>query len=123
MKAIVAFMNTDGKGHPLGWMLKDNFKHCMIALLSENGWIEIDYRMGIPLVRNVAPPDFDLNKHYEDAGYVTKQTKQAKNIKFTFNLFYGNISVANCVGLVKALLGVKFFFCFTPYQLYKRLNK
>ena len=115
MKAIVAFMNIEGKGHPLGGLLKDNFKHCIIALQSENGWVEIDYRIGIP-------EDFDLNSHYQDAGYITVETEQSQNIKFSFNLFCGIISVSNCVGLVKAILGVKYF-SVTPYQLYKRLNK
>ena len=122
MKAIVAFMNIEGKGHPLGGLLKDKFKHCIIALQSENGWVEIDYRIGIPEVRVMAPEDFDLNSHYQDAGYITVETEQSQNIKFSFNLFCGIISVSNCVGLVKAILGVKYF-SVTPYQLYKRLKK
>ena len=125
MKAIVVFCDVkkdDGKGHPFAWLLKNNFKHCFVSFLTEVGWVEIDYRMGIPLVRCMAPPEFDMNKHYEDNGFITVETKQPRNMRFRFNPFRGNIMVANCVGLIKALLGIKSF-AITPYQLYKRLKK
>ena len=71
MKAIVVFCNVEGKGHPLGWMLKDGFKHCFINLQTDNGWVEFDYRIGIPLVRVMAASDFDLNSYYRDLGFTT----------------------------------------------------
>jgi hypothetical protein len=122
VKALVVFCNIEGRGHPLGWMLKDGFKHCFINLQTEDGWVEFDYGTGIPHVSVMAASDFDLNSYYQSSGFTTVETEQSKSIKFGINLFCGTITVANCVGLVKALLGVKYF-SVTPYQLYKRLIK
>jgi len=122
MKAIVTFRPSFGPNrHPLDWLLKENFKHCAIAVLSPNGWVEIDYAIGVPFVKVLAPTDFDLKTWYEEQGFITITTKQALNKHFRFNLFRGNIFVSNCVGLVKAILGVSNF-AITPYQLYKRLR-
>jgi hypothetical protein len=123
VKAIVVFSNVEKvNAHPFGWMLRDNFKHCFISLCTPHGWVEIDYRRGIPNITVMAPPEFDLNAYYQDIGYVTVETKQPRDMKFIFNPFRGNIMVANCVGLVKALLGIKSL-SITPYQLFKRLTK
>lgn len=36
--------------------------------------------------------------------------------------YRGHLCWFTCVEVVKSLLGIKAFWCFTPYQLYKRLN-
>ena len=120
MKAIISFR---GYGeHPLGWLLKDGFKHVVIAVLTPDGnWVEIDYAVGVPIVTVMGGADFDLNKFYMEQGFTTVEKQQTINKQFKFNLFRGNIFVANCVGLAKAILGLDSF-AITPYQLYKRLT-
>ena len=110
MKAIISFR---GYGeHPLGWLLKDGFKHVVIAVLTPDGyWVEIDYAVGVPIVTVI----------YMEQGFTTVEKQQTINKLFKFNLFRGNIFVANCVGLAKAILGLDSF-AITPYQLYKRLT-
>jgi hypothetical protein len=120
MKAIISFR---GYGeHPLGWLLKDGFKHVVIAVLTPDGyWVEIDYAVGVPIVTVMGGADFDLNNFYMEQGFTTVEKQQTINKQFKFNLFRGNIFVANCVGLAKAILGLDSF-AITPYQLYKRLT-
>jgi hypothetical protein len=121
MKAIVSF--RDYGNHPLKWMLKEGFRHVVVAVLTPGGyWVEIDYAVGVPVITVVGGNDSDLNKYYEDQGYITVERSQTINKQFKFNLFRGNIFVANCVGLVKAILGLDSF-AITPYQLYKDIKK
>jgi hypothetical protein len=123
MKCVVTFRPSHGPvRHPLDWMLKEGFKHCAIAVRTAQGWIEIDYAIGVPIVKVIAGRDFDIEQWYKNQGFITFTTKQAINKHFRFNLFRGNMFVSNCVGLVKAILGVSYF-SITPYQLYKRLKK
>lgn len=119
MRAVVSF--RDYGQHPLNFLLKKGFRHVVVAVLTPHGWVEIDYSVGVPVVK-VFDPTINLEAYYEQLGYICVTTKQNVNKEFKFNLFYGNILIANCVGLVKAILGIDSF-AITPYQLYKRLNK
>lgn len=121
MKAIVSF--RDYGNHPLKWMLKKGFRHVAVAVLTPGGyWVEIDSGIGVPYVTVMGGKDFDLAKWYNNQGYLTVETSQVKNKQFILNPFRGNILIANCVGMAKSILGISYF-CITPYQLYKRLNK
>jgi|TARA_R110000803_G_scaffold145723_1_gene211500 hypothetical protein len=121
MKAIVSFRGYGN--HPLKGLLKEGFKHVVVAVLTDDGyWVEIDYCTGIPSVTVMGGKDFDLNDWYQQRGYITVETTQVKNKKFIFNPFRGNIFIANCVGTVKSVLGLDCM-CVTPYQLYKRLSR
>jgi hypothetical protein len=121
MKTIVSFRSYGN--HPLGWMLHEDFKHVVIAVEDRGNWVEIDYAVGVPIVRMIPGEagDFDLKSWYHEQGYITVERKQEINKQFNFNLFRGNIFVANCVGLVKAILGLNSW-AVTPYQLYKRIR-
>ena len=120
MKTVVSFREYGN--HPLKWMLKEGFKHVVIAIQTGEYWTEIDYSVGVPIVTVLAHKDYDIATYYEDLGYITVERDQEINKQFNFNLFRGNIFVANCVGLTKALLGLNSW-AITPYQLYKRLLK
>ena len=120
MKTVISF--RDYGDHPLKWMLKKGFKHVVIAVQTGEYWVEIDYSVGVPIVHVMSHKDYDIVKYYQEQGYVTVEREQEINKQFKFNLFRGNIFVANCVGLTKALLGLNSW-AITPYQLYKRLLK
>ena len=120
MRTVVSFRGYGN--HPLKWMLKEGFKHVVIAVQTGDYWVEIDYSVGVPLVHVMAHKDYDISQYYQNQGYVTVEREQEINKQFKFNLFRGNIFVANCVGLTKALLGLNSL-AITPYQLYKRLLK
>ena len=108
--------------HPLAWMLHEDFQHCFVCVLSEGYWVEIDKVQGKCKIRVVAGADFDLAALYEKNGYKVLTTKRQKADIWRFNPFYGNIMVANCVGVVKAVLSMNSL-ALTPYQLYKELKR
>ena len=120
MKTVISFRGYGN--HPLKWMLKDGFKHTVITIQTGDYWVEIDYAVGVPIVQVMAHKDYDIASYYQEQGYVTVEWEQEINKQFNFNLFRGNLFVANCVGLTKALLGLNSW-AITPYQLYKRLMK
>ena len=114
MKAIAVFHNSGG--HWLDFLLKTDFKHVFCAIPSEKGyWIMIDGREGLPVFEVVAGTDFDLAEFYRDEGFtVVEVTKrQALNVPLV---------LSNCVGMVKASLGIRALGVITPYQLYKHLR-
>tara|TARA_R110000772_G_scaffold36387_1_gene87061 strand:- start:4706 stop:5074 length:369 start_codon:yes stop_codon:yes gene_type:complete len=119
-KALVMFGGSSC--HPLKWLLKENFHHCFVTILSEGYWIEIDDVMGHIKMTVVAGEDTDMVKHYAGLGYKVIQTKTKRPNIWKFNPFYGNIRVANCVGLVKSILSVNSL-ALTPYSLYRELRK
>lgn len=121
MKALVVFTN-DGFDHFLSKMLKPGFRHCWVAIKHKHAWIEVDGSYGIPKVRAIAPPDFDLDSYYRDLGLTVVRTKQ-RPLKTIYKFIYLRpLVVANCVGLTMLILGMTGCIS-TPYALYKKLMK
>lgn len=118
-KALVMFGGESC--HPLACLLESGFKHCFVSVLSEGYWIEIDKVIGKFKVWVVAGEEFDLAAHYRAEGYRVLEVKEKIPNIWKFNPFYGNIMVANCVGLVKAVLSMNSL-ALTPFQLYKELK-
>ncbi len=114
MRAIVVFHDR-GTGF-LSRFLKPGFRHCFVAIRNGNYWIQIDGLLGVPLVEVVAPADFDLTVYCRNKGSTVIETYQrAAAPRSPF-------AIANCVGLVSAILCIDAPFVFTPYQLYKHLR-
>ena len=106
----------DHGDHWLAPVLKRGFRHCFCALEDDKGyWITIDGRAGAPVVEVVAGDGFDLKGFYEDQGYQVLAVRRGTAPRTLF-------VVANCVGMVKAVLGLRAFGAVTPYQLYRRLQ-
>jgi hypothetical protein len=108
MKAYIIFQNSDLK---VLKCLKNNFRHCDI-LLDNNIGIEIT-RNGIDIVNTDKNVLFDKIKN---TGIIIVEYEIIKSN-------YSIIGLKTCVGICKDILGIKDFFIFTPYQLYKKLLK
>lgn len=114
MKALAIFHgNSD---HILARFLKPGFRHCLAAIQNGNYWIMVDGCEGIPVVEVVAPSDFDLAEYFRDKGFTVVETEQGEVPRSPF-------AVANCVGMVCAILCIRAPFVLTPYGLYKHLRK
>lgn len=119
MRAIVGFHGRSE--HLLARFLEPGFQHCLVAVLDEQGpnggyWIEIDPRGGTPAVRVMAGGEYDLAKHYNDLKISTVETTTRDRLP-VYPFCY-----ANCVGIVKAILGIRNPMILTPYQLWRHLT-
>ena len=114
--AVVVFTNTGE--HPLAPLLKPGFRHCFVVVRDTKGpWILVDPADGVPRLSMIGLEDFDVASFYRDMGLTAVETGCA-NRPFLFPF-----TVANCVGVVKAMIGLRAPLVVTPYALYRRLTK
>ncbi len=113
-KALVVFANSENPS--LRWFLKDGFQHCFCVVSIEGLWIEINPQGSSLDLRFVTNDDgsIDLAEFYREQGLTVVETQQQKGAPFA------GIMVHSCVGLLKAVLGIRAW-AVTPYQLYKHL--
>ncbi len=113
MRALVLF--RDEGVHIFRPLLKPGFRHVFCALQDERGyWIKMDARAGVPEIRVIAGPDYDLISFYEECGYTVVETETGEDSP------RGPFAFANCVGYVKAALAIRSA-ALTPWQLYQHL--
>lgn len=113
-RAIVVF--HDHGNHCFDPILKSGFRHVFCVVDDGAGWIQIDGRNGVPTIETVCANDFDLAKFYRCKGFTVVEIRKGRGLRLPLVL-------SNCVGLVKATLGLHFPFCVTPYQLFRRLER
>lgn len=114
--AVVIF--TDDSGHPLAPWLKAGFRHCFVAVRDEKGpWLLIDPKNGTPTISVIGLNDFDVAGFYREMGLTAVETQR------TNEPFFFPWTIANCVGMVKAVLGIRAPLVVTPYGLYRRLTR
>ena len=113
-KAVVGF----GGRQTLWWMrfLKKGFYHCIIALGNDDEWVVID-----PLLHftdMIVLKKTDVKKFFIKNNYriVEVLLNEPKKIRL-------RVMPYTCVETVKRFLGVEKACIFTPYSLFKYLNK
>ncbi len=115
LNALAVF--HDHGAHILDRFLKPGFRHCFVAVKDGNCWISIDGQVGVPVIEAVAPTDYDLAAFYRDQGYtVAETTRGTASTRLPF-------INANCVGIVKIILGIRVPAVLTPWRLYKYLTR
>lgn len=116
-RALVVFLGRDLVDGARWWsrLLKPGFVHCFF-LLQERNWIKIEGRRGSVKLTQLGQEPIDvIASHYREQGATVIETAvstEAVRLPFV---------ARNCVGLVKAMLGVRSF-SLTPWQLYKHLR-
>lgn len=105
----------DHGAHVLDPLLKEGFRHCFCVVDDGSYQIKIDGLAGLPHVEVVAPSGFDLMAFYAKEGFTVVEVANGAPPNLPLTL-------TNCVGLVKAVLGIQAFGVLTPYQLYRRLT-
>jgi hypothetical protein len=116
LNALVVFHGEST--HSLAWLLKPGFRHVLVCILVNGYWISVDPADGLPKIEVQCGPDFDLRAAFEDAGAVVVATDMRTTTPPNWPW-----ALANCVGVVKAVLGIRAPFVITPYQLFKRLSR
>jgi hypothetical protein len=120
LRALVVFhSNSD---HWLASLLKPGFAHCLVCILVERDgqgyWLSIDPAKGVPLINVECGPDGDLRGYYEALGCTVIETETCESHPPRWSW-----ALANCVGVLKYVLGVRAPLVITPYQLFKRLKR
>jgi hypothetical protein len=115
-RAVVIF--TGVGSHPLAKWLKPGFRHCAVAVQDgDSPWILIDPAEGVPNFRIMGAHDFDLAAFYREIGETVVETVvKAEPLQWP-------LAMANCAGMVKAVLGLRAPLVVTPYALYRRLTR
>ena len=117
MRTLVVFHD-----HGAFWFskyLRWGFRHVFICVLDDAGyWIRLDGMKGLPSIEVAAGEKFDLASYYRRENGFTVLIIDADRAPRPPFLMAGT-----CVGLVKAMLGIRAAWVLTPYQLYRYLKR
>ena len=114
--AVVVF-SGDSK-HPLAKWLRPDFQHCFVVVRDDKGpWLLVDPAAGVPRLSVIGLNDFDVVGFYRKMGLTVVETTRSDEP------FYLPLTVANCVGMVKVVIGLRAPLIVTPYALYRRLTR
>lgn len=113
MKALVLF-GGEGRHWATRW-LRPGFRHVAVVVASGDYWIGVDPALGTPLIEVIAGTDQDLAAYYRASGLTVIET-ETRDTEPVLPFAY-----ANCVGLVKFVLGLRNPWLFTPFKLYRHL--
>lgn len=98
----------------LRW-LKRGFKHCFVALKTNDRWVICDsLKNKIEFSILALPADFCLSEFYRHQGYTviagcgSTQSKSSSIIP----------EILTCVAIVKRIIGIRSFWTITPWQLF-----
>jgi hypothetical protein len=97
---------------------RPGFRHCFVALQDGRAWIELDARGDGMHIAAEVPAGHDLAGHYRGLGYVAIETI-VRNERRRYRAPWA----FTCVEAAKRVLGVHGWLIWTPYQLYRRLEK
>lgn len=113
--AVVVF---SGEGnHPLAPLLRPGFRHCFVTVRDGGVWTLVDPANGMPRLRLLGLEGFDPAGFYRDMGLTAVETTRADRPPCW------PLTVTNCVGMVKAVIGLRAPLVVTPYALYRRLTR
>ena len=113
----IIFKPTTLKHWIFKW-LDPHFQHCYAVKSSEGDqfWLIIDPKNCSTEVRLESKADYPHIRCLEPDSVILsiKAIIQPENYRHT-------LGIHSCVDVCKSVLGIKAFWCWTPYQLYKRL--
>ena len=114
----IIFKRTSLKHWIFRW-LQSEFQHCYAVKESPGGefWIIVDAKNSCTDVRIESRIDYPHIRCLEPDSVILsiKAIIDPNNYRHTLCVF-------NCVEVCKSVLGIRSFWCWTPYQLYKRLH-
>jgi hypothetical protein len=112
-KHLVIF-NHHGE-HILNRWLEPGFNHCFGVFNDGKYMMRFDSMMGNAEMEVVSGSDYPLKEFYVKKGWTVLEVSGGEGLWLP-------LMNTNCVGLVKAMFGIRAMWCVTPYQLYKRLK-
>lgn len=116
MRAIVIF-HDQGAGFWPRLFGRPGFRHCFVALNDGRAWTVIDPGSRGTRVFAEVGAGYDLAGFYRGQGYTVMETVVTPSAAPYPVWFF------TCVEAVKRTLGVRGWWLWTPYQLYRRLAR
>ena len=117
VRGLVCFSDGAGRYDWLCRWLRPGFRHCWLAVNTEAGWILVDPRAHWLEVEWLARPDFDLAAFYRSEGVAVVPVEIVEPPRRGYPVF-----LWTCVETVKRALGIRAWWCWTPYQLWRLLD-
>jgi len=116
-RALAVFHSKGRVHHWADRWLAEGYHHVFVVLDDGTHWISVDARDGVPAAEVVSLSCYDLTSFYRKHGLTVIETsRQDMMPAWPF-------TVANCVGLAKALLGIRAPMVWTPWQLARFLER
>ena len=117
MTRALAVFHGDRATVPARLFGRPAFRHAFASVADGGYWITLDGCDGLPVVRVMAAADYDLAAFYRGCGYTVVETEVRSDWPRSPWM------AANCVGVVKRMLGLRAPWVLTPWQLYRTLMK
>ena len=100
------------------WLTKEGFRHCFILIKAGKGTYQMNFiKMGV----QVAYWDYPIQQCLGECHQAGMKISSYKACYKNMNRLY--LHLLTCVGLTKATMGIWEPFIWTPYQLYKWLER
>ena len=119
VKNVYVVFRKSSLDHWIYNWLDPYFQHCYTVEESEGGhfWIIVDSKLPHLDVSIVAKELYPTVRDIEPDGVILLRKAIIRPDANRYTL-----SLSTCVETTKAVLGIRSFWCWTPYQLYKRLS-
>ena len=107
---------TDSKSsHWLFLLLQAPFQHCLVVRDDIDYWTVIN-----PLCSHIDAQVYSKDLTIESL--FPNSVQLSYNARLEADEMTWGLGIGSCVDIVKRILGIRAFWIWTPYQLYKRLN-
>jgi len=117
LRALAVF-HGEGAGFWPRVFGRPGFRHCFVALKDGRAWIVVDPCSDGMRIHAEVSAGVDLGAHFRELGYAVVETAVAKSRRR-----YSLPWAFTCVEAVKRILCVHGWWVWTPYQLYRCLEK
>lgn len=116
MRAIVVF-HDKGAGFWPRLFGRPGFRHCFVALNDGRAWTVIDPGSRGTRISAAVAGGHDLPGFYRRQGFTVLEAQVSESAGAYPVWFF------TCVEAVKRVLGIRGWWLWTPYQLYRRLSR
>jgi hypothetical protein len=104
--------------HWTGKILNKSISHVMVVSLSNGFWLKLD-----PTPQGL---ETEVSAFNEDTLKMLRKMDDIRALKVSVHRsksYFAKLGVMTCTDVAQYILGLHFRWCWTPYQLYKRLLK
>ena len=113
----VVFKGSNLKHWVMRWLNPD-FRHVYMVREDEGIWLIINRAEAATIVKTELVEDYPHIRQLCPNTVILPVTVRIKT-----DVYQWHLGISSCVDVCKGLLGIKDFWVWTPYQLYKRITR